>query len=98
MKYKLDIKIPRGEFPSHMTREDISEFLKSKITNEFSSVFYNEFQMPPVGNNTTELSMDMILILNPQFFLDDVKKLLDDHGISKKEFYGKLWELINNSK
>lgn len=98
MKYQLDIKIPRDEFPSHMTREDISEYLKSKISHEFGSLFYNEFQMPPVGQNTRELSMEMILILNPQFFLEDVKKLLDDPGISKKEFLGKLHELINKAK
>ena len=98
MKYKLDIKIHKGEFPYHMTREYISEYLKDKITNEFSSVFYNEFYMPPVGHNTTELSLEIILILNPQLFLDDVKKLLDDTGISKKEFYGKLCELINSSR
>ncbi len=94
MIYKIDIQIPKDQFSSHMSIEDKTEYIKGKMAKAFGDTFYNEYKMPIIDHNTAEIKHDFILILNVELFYQSVRKLLDDPGLSKKEFSVKFQEIL----
>jgi hypothetical protein len=98
MQIIIKADIPKGEFPETMNKLDITDHIKGKIIGKlFSYISSNILKMLVCDHNTAEVKMKSIFIENADGFFEDVNTLLDDHGLSKKEFREKLVELINKN-
>ena len=99
MQIVVKVEIPKDTFPKDMHKTEITEFVKQRMQDElFTYLEHNLFNMLVCDHNTAEVHMRSIFIENADGFFSDVNTLLDDPGISKKEFFGKLQKLINSSK
>lgn len=97
MKILVKLSISKGEFPEHIHKSEITEYVLQKMKDGLFDHISKNFNNTLVcDHNTSEVSMKCIFIQDADGFIDKVNKLLDDPGASKNDFKEKLIHLLDN--
>ncbi len=98
MQIEVKCNISKREFPDDIHKSEITEYItKVMISKLWSHISENCLKTLVCDHNTAEVTMKSIFIENAEGFLNKVNELLDDPGMSKKEFRESLKSLIDNS-
>lgn len=73
MYLKFDVKITEGHYPKQMTKEAITENVNFQFSSELARAIQQAKPISHVDHNTREIKAEVVVILNPEDFLNMLK-------------------------